>query len=97
MARKQSTEKVTQQTWQKSYELDGQLNISTLVITPIYPTRKGDHLLTVGHSIEGRNSRRDSDAYIETATQVAERRIGLANTGYRLIDTRQVRLRSVAA
>jgi hypothetical protein len=85
--------KVIQETWRKSYELDGELNISTVTITPVYPTSYGDRMLTVSLVCHGRRIRRDDDRYIETAAQVDERRAGMQQTGYAIIGTRQVALR----
>jgi hypothetical protein len=85
--------KVTQETWQKSYELDGELHISTVTITPVQPTFSGDRMLTVSHVCHGRRVRRDDDRYIETAAQADERRAGMQQTGYAVISTRQVALR----
>jgi hypothetical protein len=86
--------KVTQETWQKSYEVSGQAHISTVTITPIHPTWGGDRLLVTSLLIDGKRDKFGTEHYIEPAAKVAERRNGLASTGYRLIDSRQVKLRA---
>ena len=88
-------EKVTQQTWQKSYELDGELNVSTLTITPVLSgIHCHDCRISVTHTVAGRKIRSESDSYVETAEQVAARRAGLQSGGYSMIGERSVALRA---
>ena len=89
------SEKVIQQTWQKSYTVSGLAHISTLTITPVLSgIHCHDCRISVTHTVAGRKIRSESDSYVETAEQVAARRAGLQSGGYSMIGERSVALRA---
>jgi len=88
------SEKVIQQTWQKSYTASGLAHISTLTITPIRSDYRGNRLLVSSLLVDGKRDKFGTEHFIETAEKVTERIIGLRSDGYSLIDERSVALRA---